>query len=139
MRVLVCGGRDFEDRELVFMALDYVKPTLIIEGGQRTHRGEEIIGGADYWAMKWAQERGIECRTVNAKWYDLETPPVVIKKSPKNGREYNAAAGGIRNQRMLDEEKPDLVVGMAGGSGTRDMIERARKAGVPVKLINWQG
>ena len=38
---------------------------------------------------------------------------------------------------MLDEGKPDLVVAFPGGTGTADMIRRAKKAGVEVKEIKY--
>ena len=43
-------------------------------------------------------------------------------------------AGPIRNQRMLDEGKPDLVVAFPGGTGTAGMVALACKAGVRVIL-----
>lgn len=45
---------------------------------------------------------------------------------------YGKAAGPMRNQKMLDEYKPDLVVALPGGRGTADMVSRARVAGVEV-------
>jgi predicted Rossmann-fold nucleotide-binding protein len=39
----------------------------------------------------------------------------------------------MRNQKMLDKGKPDLVVAFPGGRGTSDMISRAIK--VPVRVI----
>ena len=41
----------------------------------------------------------------------------------------------LRNQRMLDEGKPDLVVAFPGGRDTADMVRRARSAGVEVVEI----
>jgi hypothetical protein len=41
-------------------------------------------------------------------------------------------AGPIRNQLMLDEGRPDVVVAFPGGRGTADMMMRARSAGVEV-------
>jgi len=41
-------------------------------------------------------------------------------------------AGPLRNQRMIDEGKPDLVIAFPGGRGTADMVRRARKARVEV-------
>ena len=35
----------------------------------------------------------------------------------------------MRNQQMIDEGKPDLVVAFLGGRGTTDMVKRARIAG----------
>lgn len=44
-------------------------------------------------------------------------------------------AGPIRNQRMLDEGKPDLVVAFPGDKGTADMVRRARTASLEVLEI----
>src|SRR5262249_16770583 len=43
--------------------------------------------------------------------------------------ELGKKAGPLRNQRMLDEGKPDLVVAFPGGGGTKDMVRRAVQAG----------
>lgn len=120
MRVLVCGGRDFTDEKSAFEALDGIGATYIVEGGQRTRDPEtgEIVGGADFLAYRWASARDVSGCTYDADW-------------AKHGR----AAGPIRNQRMLDEGKPDLVVAFPGGRGTADMVRRAKAAGVPVKEI----
>jgi hypothetical protein len=107
-RVLVCGGRYFRDKWSVYDCLDAMSPSpaLIIEGGAL---------GADYIARGWAIDRGVDYLTFVADWHGL-------------GR----AAGPLRNQQMLDEGKPDLVVAFPGGSGTADMVRRAKAAGVRV-------
>lgn len=110
MRLLVCGGRDFDDREFVFHALDKVhakRPIeCLIHGAAR---------GADTLAADWALDRGVLCNAYPADW-------------ERDGR----GAGPIRNQRMLDQGKPDGVVAFAGGRGTADMVRRANAAGLPV-------
>jgi len=50
--------------------------------------------------------------------------------------ELGKKAGPLRNQRMLDEGKPDLVVAFPGGGGTKDMVRRAVKAGVAIHEVN---
>jgi len=48
------------------------------------------------------------------------------RKEYANGTgDYCPAAGNFRNQQMLDEFKPDLVVVFPGGTGTADMAKRA--------------
>ena len=42
----------------------------------------------------------------------------------------------MRNQRMLDEGKPDLVVAFPGGGETKDIVTPAVKARVPVHEVN---
>jgi predicted polyphosphate/ATP-dependent NAD kinase len=108
-RILVCGGREYSDAETVNRVLDEVsegKQAVIIEGGAT---------GADYLAAKWAQSRRMRLEVFAADW-----------------AEYGKAAGPIRNQKMLDMGKPDVVVAFPGGRGTADMVRRACQAGVPV-------
>jgi hypothetical protein len=113
MRILVCGGREYNaywvlKEELGKLSLRH-KITEIIEGGAK---------GADALAREWAHRCGIKNTTFTADW---------LGEGPK--------AGPLRNQRMLDEGKPDLVVAFPGGKGTADMVKRARKAGVPVREV----
>lgn len=114
MRVLVCGGRDFlgdEAWNLVMETLSAIHAetpiTAVIQGG---------ASGADRLGRYWAEMRGIKSVTVPALW-----------------AEHGRAAGPIRNQRMLDDFKPALVVAFPGGRGTADMVRRAEAAGVPVQ------
>lgn len=111
MKVLVCGGRDFDDALTLGAWLGGIHKnngpiTLLIEGGAR---------GADVMARKFAEWQGIPVRTFPADW-------------DKHGK----AAGPIRNKQMLDEGKPDLVVAFPGGRGTENMVKQARSAGVRV-------
>lgn len=110
MKVLVCGGRDFEDAALVERVLDSFHKqrglTGIIEGGAR---------GADTLGRLYGERHGVPVTTFHAEWKRL-------------GR----AAGPIRNKRMLDEGKPDLVVAFPGGHGTANMIWQAKADGVEV-------
>jgi hypothetical protein len=113
MRVLVCGGRDFNDALTLGSWLGGIHKnngpiTLLIEGGAR---------GADFMARKFAEWQGIPTKTFEADW-------------TKHGK----AAGPIRNQQMLDEGKPDLVVAFEGGAGTRDMVTKAKAAGVKILM-----
>ncbi len=108
MRVLVCGGRTFDDRPMLLRVMDRIHATreitTIIHGAAR---------GADLLAGAWAVMRRVPVQEFPADW-----------------NRHGKAAGPIRNQRMLDEGKPDLVVGFPGGTGTRDMLTRAERAGV---------
>lgn len=110
MRVLVCGGRDYTDREALYGALDQLHRqhgfTLVITGGAL---------GADTLATQWARARDIPTDVYKADWIGL-------------GRE----AGPIRNKRMLHEGRPDLVVAFPGGKGTANLVGQARDHGVEV-------
>lgn len=109
MRVLVCGGRDYWDKATIRKELAEVKPTSVIHGAAR---------GADTLAGEVAEAMGVPVEEYPARWND-----------------YGKAAGPIRNQAMLERGKPDLVLAFPGGNGTADMVQRARKAGVPVRVV----
>jgi len=108
LTVCVCGGRDYADRERVFSALDAVhsesKISYVMHGCAK---------GADSLADAWANERGI-----------------LVEKYPALWDEHGRAAGPIRNQLMLDDGRPDLVIAFPGGRGTADMVQRTKAAGV---------
>jgi YspA, cpYpsA-related SLOG family len=117
MRVLVCGGRDFEDSGLMISILDRLHAensfTVVIHGNAR---------GADTIADSWASGRGIPREPFGVPQGEWDN---IGKK-----------AGPLRNQQMLDEGRPDLVVAFPGGGGTKDMVRRAVKAGVSVHEVN---
>ena len=112
-RVIVCGGRGYADRDRVFAVLDELHaelPIAVVAHGDAP--------GADRLATEWALRRGTLTSAYIAQW-------------ERDGR----AAGPIRNQRMLVEAKPDLVVAFPGNRGTADMVRRAKAAGVPVMEV----
>jgi hypothetical protein len=115
MRVLVCGGRYYDDWTFIVKVLDSVHArqpvTLVIEGGAT---------GADSLARRWAIARGIEVATYRANW-----------------DRYEHRAVPIRNSQMLLKGRPDLVVAFKGGRGTAHMVTIAAAALVPV-LKTWQ-
>lgn len=112
-RVLVCGGRTFNKRQLLFDILDLAHDrnpiVLLIHGA---------ASGADRLAGEWAKERGVPTNEYRADW-------------DRHGR----AAGPIRNKQMLDEAKPDLVIAFPGSVGTANMVAQAEGAGIPVARI----
>lgn len=126
MRALVCGGRKYARGDVVNGVLNKLYPEVVISG---------MATGADSLAAAWADAHpDVTLLPFPAKWQDIHRPGAVVKKR-WDGTLYDAAAGGVRNQRMLDEGKPDCVIAFPGGSGTEDMIRRAQKAKVPVIYI----
>ena len=117
-KVLVCGGRDYEDRDHVYRVLDAylarIGPDmLLINGG---------APGADTLAREWAVDRRVDHLTLYAKW-DL----------------FGRSAGPIRNRRMA-RKKPKLVLAFSEdfdkSRGTSDMIKVAEKMGIKVKRFS---
>ena len=120
MRVLVCGGRDFLDEDVVFTALDRLDQesyvSVIIHGG---------ASGADSLAHAWAKKRDVNL--------------VIFPVPPLEWRRLGPAAGPIRNARMLKEGRPELVVGFPGNRGTSDMVKRSLAAKVPTAQVDRKG
>lgn len=116
-RVLICGDRNWTNTTLVTTVIHALELEYggrdnfcIIEGGAT---------GADSIAGMVAQREGIcvlECRPA----WDV----------------YGKRAGILRNQWMLLWGQPDLVVAfhnnIAQSKGTKDMVTRARAAGIEV-------
>ena len=112
MRVLVCGGRRCKDQLTLGSWLGGIHKdhtiTAIIHGG---------ANGADTLAGLFGEYANIPVEVFPANW-------------KRDGR----AAGPIRNARMLEKGRPDLVLAFAGGKGTADMISKAKAAGIPVTI-----
>lgn len=117
MIVLVYGGRRYQDRARVFAELDAIhalKPITLLIQGEAT--------GADAYGKAWARAHDVLTSDFAADWNNMEVE-IVRPKRRADGSVYNAAAGGIRNRRMMDEGKPDLALEFPGGSGTANMRE----------------
>lgn len=115
MKIVVGGGRFLDKRALVFAALDAIhfeEPiTRVAHGG---------CEGADALADEWAETRGIDRQPYFADW-----------------KRYGNPAGPIRNQEMLEAERPDAVIALPGGRGTKNLVERARMMGL--RIIKVEG
>lgn len=107
LRVLVCGGRGYSDRARLFSFLDGFKHLGAVASG--------AAPGADWLAEQWCMERGVPFKGYPAQW-----------------NVHGKAAGPIRNQQMLKDFNPHMVLAFPGGRGTADMVRRARAAGVSV-------
>jgi hypothetical protein len=121
MRVVVTGGRDYRGAEALVAVLNELRAAngltlAVAQGGCPT--------GADYLARKWCEYwlkrgcLGVSLVTYEAAW-----------------REQGRGAGPMRNQRMLREFKPTLVVACPGGKGTLDCVTRAKDLGIPIRYV----
>jgi hypothetical protein len=110
-RVIVCGGRDYND---------FTTLSAVLTAVHRRRGIKEIIEGdapgADKLAGVWANRNGVRCTRVPAEW-----------------DRYGKRAGPRRNHQMLDL-KPDVVIVFPGKRGTHHMMTIAREANIPV----WQ-
>lgn len=115
--MLVTGGRHYSDRRRLFKELDEVHSRLIPDAELEVIHGD--ASGADELAAEWADSRGVRhsghrYRVERSEWNRI-----------------GKAAGPLRNQRMLDENRIDMLIAFPGGTGTADMVARARRCNVP--------
>ena len=118
MKVLICGSRNFSDKQLIrSVIMQLPKDTVIIQGGAR---------GADHMAKLYALERGM-----------------IVEEYLPNWDELGKKAGPLRNQEMIDKGHPDKVIAffydMENSKGTWDMIRRSEKANIPIDTIVSKG
>lgn len=114
--VLICGSRNISPDDSVAKFLEYAKSI---------YKNLVIIHGA---------AKGVDtCADNNAKKLNIKTEP-----HPADWDKYGKGAGPRRNQEMLNR-KPKLVVAFHEdpnlGKGTKDMVERAKKAGIPTMIF----
>lgn len=107
MRVIVCGGRDYQNQSRVDEILNS------LDGIRHLWHGN--AKGADTLADRWGRGK----------------PNVSVHPVPAQWKKYGKRAGPLRNQAMLGQS-PDLVVAFKGGRGTADMVKRAEAAGVNI-------
>ena len=142
MRVLVCGSRDWTDRELVDERLDAVMENMldiyertmgkltVVHGACADPKTKQLIG-ADGFADDWAKRRGFSTDPYPADWHPWPEEPTRLDRS----------AGPRRNALMASRGKPDIVLAFswvtASGKltdGTDDMVKKALAACVPVRI-----
>ncbi len=117
VKVLICGGRNLNSTE-VWNTLEKDLKTVLPSGIQIAKIIHGGARGADEGAAQWAESEGIKVTEYKAEW-----------------KKHGKAAGPIRNQKMIDMDRPDYVVAFPGGRGTDDMISRADLEGIPVIRI----
>ena len=121
--VLVTGGRDYADKQRVFLELDKLDreqgPIAWIVCGACNDPDPERDGemrGADRWAIEWAVSRQVDFVGRPARWR--------VDGYPQ--------AGPMRNARMLAQHRPNVVMAFGGGRGTDNCCKLALEAGVDV-------
>jgi N-glycosidase YbiA len=114
--VLICGDRKWDDKECIRKYIETLSSETVIIEGECT--------GADQISKEIAEELGMEVLKFPANW------------------SLGKKAGPLRNAKMLKEGKPNLVVAfhndIDNSKGTKNMIDKAKKAGIKVKIITQE-
>lgn len=110
--VLVCGSREWTNRDVIIRELHELPLGRLIHGNCR---------GADKLAAEIGRYLGWKVEPFPADWKAL-----------------GKKAGPLRNRQMLDE-KPDLVLAFHAGiersKGTADCVQEANRRGLKWKVV----
>lgn len=115
-RVIIAGGRDFNDYQLLKTKMDSLlrnkSKVIIVSGGAR---------GADSLGERYAKERGLE-----------------ITKYPADWDRYGKSAGYRRNEQMA--QNADALVAFWDGQskGTAHMIQIGQSKGLQTRTIRYE-
>lgn len=114
MKVIVAGSRTFDDRQLLESTLEKMTGKLskltIIHGG---------ADGADRMA----------------EWWALRKKGVTVKGFYPDWNKHGKSAGPIRNSEMVKEADALIAFHDGKSPGTKDVIDKARKAGLKIKVV----
>jgi hypothetical protein len=130
MRVIIAGGRDFTDYELLKREVDFIlskqKEIEILSG--RCNRGVHTfttetgikVYGADGLGERYAQEKGYE-----------------VIPFPANWAEYGPAGGPIRNKQMAQSAQGLIIFWDGKSRGSRNMIDEAKAEGLRIHIVKY--
>lgn len=111
MKLAVVGSRTVTNYEVVKQVLDgFEGVTEVISGG---------AAGADSLGARWATEKGLKLTVFRPDW-----------------KRYGRAAGMIRNKNIIDTADEVVAFWDGQSKGTANSIERARKAGKPLTIVD---
>lgn len=117
-KVVVAGGRKFNDYELLKYTLDHLlcnksQEDMIIVSG--------TASGADSLGERYGREMGFE-----------------IKQFPANWDEFGKSAGYIRNEEMAKYSDAVVVFWDGESKGSKHMIDLAKKHKKQVRVIVYE-
>jgi hypothetical protein len=116
-RVIIAGGRHFNDYELLKERCDYFLQNKLQESDVIIVSGH--ASGADTLGERYAQEHNLPCELHPADW--------------SMGRK----AGPIRNAEMADCSNALIAFWDGQSKGTKSMIDLATAKGLNVSVVNY--
>lgn len=114
-KVIVAGSREFTNYELLQKELD-----IITSSGYEIEIVSGTAKGADQLGEKYARENEI-----------------ALKRFPADWETHGKRAGYLRNEQMAKYADACIVFWDGKSPGTKHMIDIARKAGLPTKVVYY--
>jgi hypothetical protein len=114
IRVIVAGGRDFRNYDLMKQKLDVIfsaKKVIVVSG---------MADGADRLGERYARENNL-----------------LISHYPALWGQYGNQAGFIRNEEMAKTSDACVCFWDGKSTGTKHMMDLATKMGLPLRVIRY--
>lgn len=112
-RLVIAGSRDFADYDLLRREVD-----KLLSGRTNVTIVSGTARGADRLGERYAAEHGMKIERFPAEW-----------------AKYHQGAGPVRNEKMVKSADAVIVFWDRESSGTKNIIECARKENVPYKIV----
>ena len=114
-RVIIAGSRNFNDFELLEKKMLYFlqnkKDIVVLCGGAR---------GADDLGRQFAEKHGFMVEMFPAEW-----------------KKHGKRAGVVRNRQMAAAADACVCFWDGSSRGTANMIEEAKRAGIPLRVVRF--
>ncbi len=115
MKIIIAGGRDFDDYDLLRESCDY-----LLKNQTEVEIISGCANGADKLGEKYAEERGYK-----------------ITKFPANWNKFGKSAGFKRNIEMSEYADALIAFWDSESKGTSHMINQARNKNLKVRIVNY--
>jgi hypothetical protein len=115
LKIVVAGGRDFNDKDIIFSCLDKIvkKDDIIISGH---------ASGVDSWGECYADVHGLQLEIYPAQW-----------------GVYGKSAGPIRNEQMAKIADKVILFWNGKSRGTYNMLQMAKKYQCEIVIFDYKG
>jgi hypothetical protein len=92
--------------------------------------------GIDSFGEEFAIANDIHIEPFIAEWNNFDLP-IVVRKLNKFGKEYNAAAGTVRNRQMAEYADALILIYDGKSSGSKDMLKITKKHKLKIYVYNY--
>ena len=122
MKYIIAGGRDFNNRNVLYAVMNTIKKYGPSVGKPITEIVSGCARGADFLGIEWADVYGLRITRFPAEW-----------------DKYGKSAGFIRNADMGAYADAAIIFWDGVSKGTKHMIQTMKKLGKPYSVFNYKG
>jgi SLOG family YspA-like protein len=135
VRVIVCGSRNWTDKDTVWRELDVLLAGCAFPGLALSFAvvHGDCPTGADHFAELWCNRNGIKQERFPAEWRKTGSDKVDYSAGPK--RDKKMAEAGANLCLAFWDGRWRMRRGKLGKPGTLTMVEYALQYGISVRIV----